>query len=169
MCGRSTSAQIAETIASTKAATPDSTVWILIAAALALAVLALIVALLRSRKQGDLTEEVRSMAGLLAVWGSDGVIVAAAIFGIKLVKSDSNQAVALLTSAFTAVTAITTAYFGIKAVSNTAQSVVAQQALGNVNGDGEKGREGRQQGNPGPGQAGQPGQDRMRGSPPPDR
>lgn len=124
-------------------------VLILAALALALGALALIIALFRSRKQGNLTEEVRSMAGLLAVLGSDGAISAAAVWGIGSVSKDSNQVVALLTSAFTAMTAITTAYFGIKAVSNT-----AQRAFENGHGRGKESQDSTQ-GNQPPGQAGQ--------------
>ena len=64
---------------------------------------------------------------------SDLVIAVAAIWGI--VKTSSNSAssssiVAILTSAFTAIGTLTTAYFGIKSVTNTAQSLAGQGGAG---------------------------------------
>ncbi|MFD8079093.1 hypothetical protein OG937_45805 [Streptomyces sp. NBC_00510] len=91
---------------------------------LALAAVVFVVVGRHADSNGGLTERVRSMAGLLAVVASDGAIAGAAAVGIDRASADSNQVVALLTSAFTAITAITTAYFGIKAVSNTAASAL---------------------------------------------
>ncbi|MEO3778738.1 hypothetical protein ABGB16_18175 [Micromonospora sp. B11E3] len=67
------------------------------------------------------------MTGLLVVVLGDAAIVAASIIG--LVSLDENtadsQTVAILASAFTAITSITTAYFGIRAATNTAQSSIS--------------------------------------------
>jgi hypothetical protein len=52
-------------------------------------------------------------------------IAAAAILGITLTSGGNSDAlVAILTSAFTAISSMTSAYFGIRAASNTAQSSV---------------------------------------------
>lgn len=62
----------------------------------------------------------RAWAGLLVILLGDLAITLAAIWGVT--SADKTQAVAILTSAFTAVSAMTTAYFGIRAVTNTAQA-----------------------------------------------
>jgi hypothetical protein len=68
---------------------------------------------------------IRSWTGLLVVIFGDAAVAAAAIWGIaKAGGTENAQLVAILTSAFTAITAMTTAYFGIRAASNTAQSAV---------------------------------------------
>lgn len=72
----------------------------------------------------DAVERTRSRMGLVAVILSDSVIAVAAIIGvISLSRHGRNatEVVAILSSAFTAVSTMTTAYFGIKAVSNTAE------------------------------------------------
>ncbi|MET7291606.1 hypothetical protein ABZS79_05535 [Streptomyces griseoloalbus] len=107
--------------------------WELLIAALGIVALIAIVRYLasaRPTKQGEerddsVTERSRVTAGFLAVMAGDGAIIGGVIVGLTKV-SDSNQTVALLTSAFTAVTAITTAYFGIRAVSNTAQQAMKE-------------------------------------------
>jgi len=78
-------------------------------------------------------QRTRSWTGLWVIAVSDLVIAVAAIWGI--VKTSSNSAssssiVAILTSAFTAIGTLTTAYFGIKSVTNTAQSLVGQGGAG---------------------------------------
>jgi len=65
----------------------------------------------------------RAWTGLAVVLiGDVGVALAAILIAWHL--NDGPQAVAILTSAFTAITAISTAYFGIRAATNTAQSAV---------------------------------------------
>lgn len=75
------------------------------------------------------TDRARSWTGLGAVLGSDAAIVVAAVWGMSW-ATDGNQVVALLTSAFTAITAITTAYFGVKAAANTAQRAIRDGGYG---------------------------------------
>ncbi|MGW3204098.1 hypothetical protein [Streptomyces sp. NPDC001135] len=53
----------------------------------------------------------------------DLAITVAAVIGIWWTP-DAHDSVAILSSAFTAVTSMTTAYFGIKGISNTASRVV---------------------------------------------
>jgi hypothetical protein len=66
------------------------------------------------------------------VIGGDVAIAAAATYGVVRSGTGQNatQIVAILTSAFTAIGTMTTAYFGIRAASNTAQAAVTQQASG---------------------------------------
>ena len=74
-------------------------------------------------------ERVRAWAGLAAVVAGDAAIAIAAIVGIiHFAGSGSStqglpQVVAILSGAFTAIGTMTTAYFGIKAMSNTAKSL----------------------------------------------
>jgi len=68
-------------------------------------------------------EKIRARYGLLAVAGSNIAITAVAIFGVWQLNGDRAVIVGVLTSAFTAMAGLTTAYLGIKAVSNTAQSM----------------------------------------------
>jgi hypothetical protein len=66
----------------------------------------------------------------LAVVVGDIAIAVAAILGILHISSgdaQSAQFVAILTSAFTAIGTMTTAYFGIKSISNTAQALGTSQ------------------------------------------
>jgi hypothetical protein len=73
----------------------------------------------------DAVQKVRAWTGLLVVAVGDIAIVIAAIVGIAHVSNDSantSSIVAILSSGFTAVGTMTTAYFGIRAASNTAQS-----------------------------------------------
>lgn len=65
----------------------------------------------------------RAWTGLVVVLIGDVGVALAAIL-VALDVNDGTQAVAILTSAFTAITAISTAYFGIRAASNTAQHAV---------------------------------------------
>jgi hypothetical protein len=62
------------------------------------------------------------------VIGGDVAIAAAAVYGVLRSGSGQNatQIVAILTSAFTAIGTMTTAYFGIRAASNTAQAAVSE-------------------------------------------
>lgn len=73
-------------------------------------------------------QRTRAYTGLLVVLAGDALIAGAAIFGIWKFGRDIGQTVAILSSAFTAIGTMTTAYFGIRAATNTAQSAVVRQA-----------------------------------------
>ncbi len=68
-------------------------------------------------------EKDRARYGLLAVAISNLSIAAVAAFGVWRLDGDKAVIVGILTAAFTAVSSTTTAYLGIKAVSNTAKSI----------------------------------------------
>ena len=68
-------------------------------------------------------EKDRARYGLLAVVLSNLSISGVAIFGVWQLDGDRAVIVGVLTAAFTAVSSLTTAYLGIKAVSNTAKSI----------------------------------------------
>ncbi|CAL2056418.1 hypothetical protein FSY75_33525 [Streptomyces sp. TR1341] len=68
-------------------------------------------------------EKDKAKFGLLAVMVSNVAIVAVAVVGVWRLKGDTSVIVGILTAAFTAVSSMTTAYLGIKAVSNTARSM----------------------------------------------
>ncbi|MFF4491354.1 hypothetical protein ACFY0F_33690 [Streptomyces sp. NPDC001544] len=68
-------------------------------------------------------EKDRARYGLMAVVFSNLAIAAVAIFGVWQLDGDRAVIVGVLTAAFTAVSGTTTAYLGIKAVSNTARSI----------------------------------------------
>jgi hypothetical protein len=73
-------------------------------------------------------DHTRAWTGLWVVVAGDVAIALAAILGmLKVSTSGGNAAamVSILTSAFTAIGTMTTAYFGIRAVSNTAQHSIA--------------------------------------------
>jgi hypothetical protein len=76
-------------------------------------------------------EQVRAWAGLIAVVAGDTAIALAAILAIAHFAASGTpsqvlpQVVAILSSAFTAIGTMTTAYFGIKAMSNTAKNLAA--------------------------------------------
>ncbi|WP_381567360.1 hypothetical protein [Streptomyces eurythermus] len=76
----------------------------------------------RAGRDTDL-EKVRARYGLFAVIVSNLAIAAVAIVGVWQLDGDRGVIVGILTAAFTAVSSLTTAYLGIKAVSNTAQSI----------------------------------------------
>ena len=71
----------------------------------------------------DVLERSRALYGLLAVVVSNLAIAGVAIFGVWRLGGDKSVIVGVLTAAFTAVSSMTTAYLGIKAVSNTAKSI----------------------------------------------
>ncbi len=79
-------------------------------------------------------ERVRAWAGLVAIVAGDAAIALAAILGIIHFTNGvpSSQAlpqvVAILSGAFTAIGTMTTAYFGIKSMSNTAKNLVAKSS-----------------------------------------
>ena len=68
-------------------------------------------------------EKDRARYGLLAVLVSNLAIAGVAIFGVWRLDGDKAVIVGVLTAAFTAVSSMTTAYLGIKAISNTAKSI----------------------------------------------
>jgi hypothetical protein len=68
-------------------------------------------------------EKDRARYGLLAVVISNLAIVGVAVFGVWQLHGDEAVSVGVLTAAFTAVSGTTTAYLGIKAVSNTARAM----------------------------------------------
>jgi hypothetical protein len=86
-------------------------------------------------------QRTRSWTGLWVVAAGDVAIATAAIWGVVKFAGGTNatQAVAILTAAFTAISTMTTAYFGIRATSNTAQSAVAAAAQASGNGRGTTG------------------------------
>jgi hypothetical protein len=70
-------------------------------------------------------QRTRAWTGLLVVVGGDVAIAIAAILGIALLTNATAEAlVAILTSAFTAISSMTSAYFGIRAAANAAQGAV---------------------------------------------
>jgi hypothetical protein len=75
-------------------------------------------------------ERVRAWTGLFAVVAGDVAIALAAILGITHFATGGTvnsqilpQIVAILSSAFTAIGTMTTAYFGIKSMANTANNI----------------------------------------------
>jgi hypothetical protein len=92
-----------------------------------------------SNPNDNSVQRTRAWSGFCVVFAGDMAIVAAAIFTVwKFSRSggggDTTPIVAVLTSAFTAVSTMTTAYFGIKTMSNTAQSFApAATAAANSN------------------------------------
>ncbi|MER6463624.1 hypothetical protein ACWC4D_14005 [Streptomyces sp. NPDC001288] len=81
-----------------------------------------------SRDQDVELEKVRARYGLLAVVISNLAIAAVAVFGVWRLSGDTSVIIGVLTAAFTAVSSMTTAYLGIKAVSNAAKSIAASTA-----------------------------------------
>ncbi|MEX2980699.1 hypothetical protein [Streptomyces sp. C36] len=71
-------------------------------------------------------QKTRAWAGLVVVVLGDAAITLAAIWGVH--SADGAATTAILTSAFTAVSTMTTAYFGIRAATNTAQAHSQAQA-----------------------------------------
>ncbi|MGW5651908.1 hypothetical protein [Streptomyces humi] len=70
-------------------------------------------------------EKSRARYGLLAVVVSNLAIAGIALFGVWRLDGDTSVVIGVLTAAFTAVSSMTTAYLGIKAVSNTAKSIAS--------------------------------------------
>ncbi len=68
----------------------------------------------------------RAWTGLLAVVVGDLVVAAVVIAATLSANVAAETLVAILASAFTAVATLTTAYFGIRAIANTAQRAVEQ-------------------------------------------
>ncbi|MEU9368482.1 hypothetical protein AB0D78_33435 [Streptomyces avermitilis] len=82
---------------------------------------------LRSGEDSDL-ERARARYGLLAVVLSNLAIVVVTVVGVWQLHGDTSVIVGVLTASFTAVSSMTTAYLGIKAVSNTAKSLARTEA-----------------------------------------
>jgi hypothetical protein len=83
----------------------------------------------KGRPTDNDVQTTRAWTGLLVVILGDVAIAAAATWGIVKSGGTANaQLVSILTSAFTAISTMTTAYFGIRAASNMAQSTVAGAA-----------------------------------------
>ncbi|WP_405916679.1 hypothetical protein [Streptomyces sp. NBC_00728] len=72
-------------------------------------------------------ERYRARYGLTAVVMSNLAVVAVTVFGVWQLDGDKAVTVGVLTAAFTAVSSTTTAYLGIKAVSNTARAMAQPQ------------------------------------------
>jgi TRAP-type C4-dicarboxylate transport system permease small subunit len=74
-------------------------------------------------------EKTRAVTGLIAVVAGDVAIAIAAILGIIYAARESGasstttQIVAILSGGFTAIGTMTTAYFGIKSMANTANNL----------------------------------------------
>jgi hypothetical protein len=66
-------------------------------------------------------QRTRSWTGMWVVIGGDVAIAAGAAIALWKVSGSANI-IAILTSSFTAISTMTTAYFGIRTMSNTAQS-----------------------------------------------
>jgi len=79
-------------------------------------------------------EKYRARYGLLAIVVSNIAIAGVAAFGVWRLNGDKAVIVGVLSAAFTAMSSMTTAYLGIKAVSNTARSI----ALGDGAGRGDR-------------------------------
>jgi hypothetical protein len=80
-----------------------------------------------TQPSANAVQRTRAWTGLWVVIAGDVAIAAAAIWGIVKTAgtaTTNSPTVAILTSAFTAIGTMTTAYFGIRATSNTAQSLV---------------------------------------------
>lgn len=73
-------------------------------------------------------ERYRARYGLTAVVMSNLAIVGVTIFGVWQLHGDKAVTVGVLTAAFTAVSSTTTAYLGIKAVSNTARAMAHRES-----------------------------------------
>ena len=81
---------------------------------------------------GNVVERTRAWTGMWVVAAGDVTIVLAAIWGVIKISGSGTSGstiVAILTSAFTAIGTMTTAYFGIRSTANTAQRL-AQPGTG---------------------------------------
>ena len=69
----------------------------------------------------NVVQRTRSWTGMWVVLGGDAAIAVGAAVALWKISGSANE-IAILTSSFTAISTMTTAYFGIKTMSNTAQS-----------------------------------------------
>ncbi|MFI2211824.1 hypothetical protein [Streptomyces sp. NPDC020141] len=103
-------------------------------------------------------ERLRSLSGLLAVVVGDASIVLITLWCVtQIEKLESAESVALVAGGFTAVSTLTTAYLGIKAVSNTASNLNRNQVKDDLAAEAEavrqvKAREAETDPGPGDGQ-----------------
>lgn len=77
-------------------------------------------------------QRTRAWTGLYVVIAGDVAIAVAAIIAVYEISSDATSTTAIvsvLTSAFTAISTMTTAYFGIRAATNTAQTSLTSRDL----------------------------------------
>lgn len=72
----------------------------------------------------QLSEQVRALGGLLAVIGAVAAVILASVWAVGHFGNKTDSNVAILSAGFSAVTAITTSYLSIKAISNTAKSAM---------------------------------------------
>jgi len=82
-------------------------------------------------------DHTRAWTGLWVVVCGDVAIALAAILGVLKISSGGTNVgstVSILTSAFTAVGTMTTAYFGIRAISNTAQHSMSPHSQNRTSG-----------------------------------
>jgi hypothetical protein len=91
----------------------------------------------RKPTSGELCARVdrtRSVTGLFAVMIGDVAIAVAAIIGIAYISGKpgssqlSSQIVAILSGGFTAIGTMTTAYFGIKSISNATSNIAQSRS-----------------------------------------
>ena len=71
----------------------------------------------------------RAKVGASVIVAGDIAVLAACILALWLTNATSDVVTATLTSAFAAIASMTSAYFGIRAVSNVVQSGVPQAPL----------------------------------------
>ena len=79
-------------------------------------------------------QRTRAWAGALVVLVGAAAITGVTLWGLVKANSSTNPSaiVAILSSAFTAIATMITAYFGIRAVTNTAQSAVGDTSSGSA-------------------------------------
>ena len=68
-------------------------------------------------------QALRAKTGMLIIVSSDIAILGVCILALWLTKASGDVAAATLTSAFSAIASMTSAYFGIRAASNVAQGL----------------------------------------------
>lgn len=77
-------------------------------------------------------QQTRAWAGLFVILVGAAAITGVALWGLTKANSTNTASiVAILTTVFTAIATMITAYFGIRAVTNTAQSAVGDRPGGN--------------------------------------
>ncbi|MBF4135785.1 MULTISPECIES: hypothetical protein [Streptomyces] len=86
-----------------------------------------LVCLAKKSQGGDaLTDQIRSIAGMFVVITVVAALLTVSAWGVWASDGNTDKTVTVLTSAFTAATSITTAYLGIRAVSNTAKHAIGK-------------------------------------------
>ncbi|WP_446220010.1 hypothetical protein [Micromonospora sp. IBHARD004] len=79
-------------------------------------------------------QNTRTWTGLLAVLFGDAAICLVVILGVSAANISGETSAAILTSAFTAVATMTTAYFGIRGMANTAQRSISEACGARISG-----------------------------------